>query len=788
MNLQGNKAEFHGDNGKIVLSACREGIYHIEYILDQYPQSPALESAAESLYSPEMLPQDAGSVNFLNAGETQKEFSFSLGSDLLVLRKKDGVLSVFHDEVRVHGGSIGSDDTVLPRYPLRVLGGTGDDTRARFNFKLDDNDRFYGLGDKTGGVNKRDHLYKMFNRDALGYRASFSDPLYKSIPFLLKHSTGQNSFSGLYFPVPRLHEVNLGRESAYFFTADINGGPFSYVIFTGDSAWDILEHFTWITGRPALPPLYTFGFLGSSMNYTEPDHADQLVTEYFDNIEKNSIPCEGFYFSSGYIKADNGERYTFEWNKKKFPDPQAALRKYRDRGYHIACNVKPGFLVTHPRYKELNEKGYFLKDSEGGSYKEYYWGNNASFIDFSNPEALSWWKQQLKEHFIDYGVSGIWNDNNELELEDQNLEAQKIRSLYPVQMSKASWDVYSETQPGKRPWVISRSGGIGLQKYARTWTGDNISDWESMKYNILMGLSLGLSGIPYYGHDIGGFFGDHPDAKQFIRWCQTAVFQPRFVIHSWNMDGRPTEIWSYPKHIDVLRELVELHYEFMPYIYNTAIEASMTGTPMERTLSLMFPEDSRIDPDCIHYMFGSDILVLSAVEEDEETVSCYLPAGTRWLDPNSGEYYTGGESVTIDYPYKGVRYLVKEGSVVATSPGCRKLDTGYFSSLSFSVVPAPSSIFSREYREDNGEDTLTDGSCSHYSIIVDFRNTQGIIEITRKGVSDTVPDKSRDIRLVLPEGFVFVSGDTETGVENGHNMCLEQMPEKLKLRFRSMED
>lgn len=777
MDFNDNSIIFTGTNGSIVLKSYRKGTYHIEYNMNDYTPGKELRDISENFYRDQLTKMDAEECPFILDKETDTEFIITCSNDKLVLGRADGLLTVYHKGDIVHGGIIGSADTVLPRFPMRVLGANGDKTRARFNFRMDDDDRFYGLGDKSGNLNKRGRRFRMDNRDALGYNASFTDPLYKSVPFFIKQNAKNDLYSGIFFPAASVNNIDLGLESCYFYSVEMTGGPFSYVVFTGDSTWDILERYTWLTGRPALPPLYTFGFLGSSMNYVEDDDADAKVHEYFDRIEKYNIPCEGFYFSSGFLRADNGERYTFRWNKKKFPDPKRSMEAFRERGYHIACNIKPGFLITHPKYDELDKKGYFIKDRDGGSYVEFYWGNNASFIDLVNPEALAWWKIQLKENFIDYSVSGIWNDNNELELEDEVLQAQKIRSTYPILMAKASFDLYSQLNPGKRPWVISRSGGAGIQKYARTWTGDNVSDYESMKYNQMMGLGLGLSGVPYYGHDIGGFFGSHPDTKQFIRWCQSAVFQPRFVIHSWNEDGNPTELWSYMDSIDILREIVVLHYVFMPYIYNLAIEASLTGKPMERSLSLVFPGDKNIDPDTIHYMFGDDILVLSAVEEDKDRVTCYLPKNTRWLNPGTGEILNGGEVYEIDYPYNGVGYLQKFGSAVVTSPGCRKLNTGIFPDLNISIIPEKHKTFTRFYTEDNGIDNFKKGSYNRYSIEVDYVNEVGIIKIIRLAKGCDLEVITREISIELPNAFCFTNSCD-------NRVVFDKVPRDFTLTFK----
>jgi alpha-glucosidase len=273
-------------------------------------------------------------------------------------------------------------------------------------------------------------------------------------------------------------------------------------------------------------------------------------------------------------------------------------------------------------------------------------------------------------------------------------------------------------------------------------------------------VGLGLSGIPFYGHDIGGFFGDHPDEKQFIRWCQSAVFQPRFVIHSWNEDGCPTELWTYRESIGVLKELVELHYEFMPYIYNVAIEASRRGKPMERPLALMFPRDFNIDPDSVHYMFGEDILVLSAVEENEDSVNCYLPEGCEWRENSTRKVYAGGQTVNFDFPYRGMRYLQRIGSIVTTAPGCRKLSSGFFPKLKMDIIPEKGEITKRTYIEDDGEKTLLEGSYKCYSLEIDYRIDRGCFSINRTD-SSTINETSGQLELLLHESYFFEeSGDS----------------------------
>jgi alpha-glucosidase len=459
---------------------------------------------------------------------------------LVVIEKKTGNVSFFHRGLAAQGAAIGNDDTVLPPSQALLVKENGHALPLfRFLFPLRDGDAFYGLGDKSGLPDRRNRRFRMFNRDALGYDAEISDPLYKSIPFFIKINRINNSCMGLYFPESLVEAFDFGRESLFYYKVEVKGGPAAYFVFLGNDYKDILYEYAEVTGFPALPPLYSFGFFGSSMNYVESNDAEKKILRYFDAIEKNGIPCEGMYLSSGYLKAGNGKRYSFLWNKRKFPDPAGFVKSLAARGYRLCMNIKPGILKSHPWYGEIHDRGLFITGKDGKACVEYYWGGEASFPDFSNPETVQWWKSRIKEAYLDNGCAGIWNDNNELELEDEELEAFKDKGLYPFKMTSASFEALKDARPEERPWIYSRSGCPGIQRLARTWTGDNYSDWKTLKFNQYQGWGLGLSCVPFYGHDLGGFFGPMPGRELLLRSCQTGVFQPRFVIHSWNEGGDP---------------------------------------------------------------------------------------------------------------------------------------------------------------------------------------------------------------------------------------------------------
>lgn len=688
--------------------------------------------------------------------ETPDGWAIKSGRMEVRIAKDHSSVSVFRDGILVHGGMAGGKDTVIPQSQFRLVGGR-DHMTGSFYFALDDNDMFFGLGDKAGKPDRRGKRFQMYNKDALGYDASFSDPLYKSIPFLLRFNRSNRICTGYFFASPCIDSFDLGKESPFYWSADICDGPFRFYLFTGENYRDVLAQYCGLTGLPALPPLFSFGYLGSSMNYVEAYDAQARIMKFFEDVEKHKIPCEGMYVSSGYLKSDEGLRHAFVWNSRKFPDPAKFIIDLRKRGYHLTFNIKPGILKTHPEYEELAEKGYLIKDNSGRPVVEYFWGGDASFIDFTNSEACSWWKSKLKSAYLDAGAEGIWNDNNEFEFSDPDLDIWRIRTVLPCLMARSSYEACIEKNPGKRPWIYSRSGYAGIQKYARTWTGDNSSNFKTLKYNQYQGIGMGLSGLPFVGHDLGGFYGPEPSPQLLVRCCQSAIFQSRFVIHSWRENDRPTEPWKFTEVFDAIKSALTDHYRHMPYIYNEAYHSSRTGEPLERMLLLEYPEDRNLGSDEQTFMFGRSVLKAPVLNPDQTEISVRFPDGDNWYSPKTGTLIPGGEQRTFPTPLDATWYFYRTASVIPLAEP-EKLTTGYFRDLTMLVLPGTGDgkeEFTYEYFEDDGESAITDNSHNIWRITVsyDVRTCTGSTRINLIHCGNSSTLKNRKVTIAFPEGF-----------------------------------
>lgn len=411
------------------------------------------------------------------------------------------------------------------------------------------------------------------------------------------------------------------------------------------------------------------------------------MQQFLDLCSTHSVPCSSFQMSSGYTSIGD-KRYVFHWNSSKFPDPKAFAAAYARAGLHLAANIKPCLLTDHPQYSHCREHGLFLVDSDTASpgpaapEVSMFWGAVGSHLDFTNPATAAWWRAQVTEKLLEMGIESTWNDNNEWHVDDECAQCHgfgtpmALRLLRPVQallMVRASLEAQLTHAPSRRPWLISRSGMPGTQRYAQTWSGDNYTSWHSLRYNVPMGLSLSLSGFFNTGHDVGGFAGPAPEPELLVRWVQNGVFHPRFTIHSWNtdLDGTPdntcNEPWMFPEVLPMVRAAIAFRYSLVPYLYHLLRRAAEEHEPMLRPLFLDHEHDERAWEASTDFLLGESLLVASVVDKGVTARQVYLPNnhGKGWWDwHDDGEWHCGGEAITLRAPLERCPLLARGGSLI----------------------------------------------------------------------------------------------------------------------------
>ncbi len=530
-------------------------------------------------------------------------------------------------------------------------------------------ERFYGLGETSGRLDKRGQRVTLRPVDALGYNAETGDPLYKHFPFYITCPPEIGACFGLFYDNLALTSFDLGREIDAFWgdfrSYRAEDGDFDYYLIAGENAQAVLDQFTALTGRPALTPDWALGYLGSTMSYTDAPDAQIQLRRFVDLCQEHAIPCSMFHLSSGYSTDDAGRRNIFTWNRSKIPDPTAMARYFHEAGIRLAANIKPHLLTTHPDYEQVRQLGGLIQDPDTGEpLLTMMWsggmGESApgAYIDFTSHAGYDWWKARIKEQLLAYGIGAIWNDNNEFELWDDEAVCAGFgqpfrlglgRPLQTLLMARASYEAVQEFAPGAPPYILTRSACPGVQRYAQSWSGDNFTSWHTLKWNIPMGLGMSLSGFPGYGHDIGGFAGPAPDPELFVRWVQCGIFLPRFTIHSWNSDGTINEPWMHPEVLPLIRQAIRLRYRLLPYLSSLMGEANAHGTPVMQPL-FMASDDGGALASEFEFMLGPDLLVAPIFEPGARDRTVYLPAGVRWRELTSGQWFDGGREATVDAP------------------------------------------------------------------------------------------------------------------------------------------
>ena len=546
---------------------------------------------------------------------------------------------------------------------------------------MDDNDCFYGFGEKGGRLNKNGELIRERATDALGYDPTGTDTLYKHVPFFIRLSRKTKKAVGLFYHNFYESVFNLGREKSNYWPRyaywQADGGDIDLFLIGGNSLKRIIDNYTLLTGRPALLPKRALGYQASSMYYAElAENSDAAILDFVETVREEGFPIDGFHLSSGYT-AFRDRRCVFHWNRRRFPNPEAFFCAMNEKSVQTVPNVKPGFLTEHPRYGEFQAKGVFLRDSKKPEEPALgrWWGGSGAFWDFTSPSARELWKKELTEHILKVGTDSVWNDNCEYDgildrdalasFDGEGGTAGQLKPVMSTLMCKVSGEAVTEHNPGARPYIVCRSGSAGIQKYAQTWCGDNFSSWETLRYNIPMITGMGLSGQPNEGADIGGFAGPAPDEELFLRWVQNGIFQPRFSIHSANSDNTVTEPWMYPGSEHLIREAMLLRYRFLPYLYSAEYEASRTGAPIMRALVYEFQEDERVWDESFDFLFGRDLLVANVLEPGAKDRTLYLPKGCRWYDWNDNyRCHEGGQTVTVPVTRETIPLFIREGAII----------------------------------------------------------------------------------------------------------------------------
>lgn len=568
-------------------------------------------------------------------------------------------------------------------------------------------ERVFGLGERTGSMNKRGQAFPIWNIDPHKGHNPKTEMMYTSIPFYLGLSNAEGNTYGVLIDHTGRTEMDIGKTDRTSVHMTIEGDSLVVYFLVGPKPWDVLRQYTELTGHMPLPPRWAIGHHQSRWSYASEQQVEQVASQ----MRARNHPCDGIWLDIDYM---DGYR-NFTWKHEAFPQPERMARDLHQQNLHLVTIIDPGTKIDEHYfvYQQGMEQDYFCRLENGEIFAGNVWPGASVFPDFSRSEVRAWWGDLYKT-LLDQGVDAFWNDMNEPALTDMmvlkdpaladtlrsdeqtnlspatksNTMADDVLHLgdrdqptgpdggptlhkffhnaYGMEMARATYEGLLRLRPGQRPFVLTRSGTAGVQRYAAIWTGDNTSQWTHIPMAITMCLNIGISGVSFVGVDIGGFW-DSTNGELLVRYAQLGALLPFCRNHNAinNVDQEP---WAFGEPIEsAYRAAIETRYRLMPYLYTLFQQAARSGAPIMRPLYYHYAQDEQACDVEDAFLVGETLLSAPVYEQGATSRRVYLPAGT-WIDFWNGKEYPGGGWSDIEAPLETWPLLIRGNSILPTGP------------------------------------------------------------------------------------------------------------------------
>ena len=528
---------------------------------------------------------------------------------------------------------------------------------------LDVDEYVYGLGERFTPFVKNGQVVEMWNEDG----GTASEIAYKNIPFYVT-----NKGYGILVDNEGDVAYEIASEKVERIQFSVEGERLDYYVISGKTPMGTVEKYTDLTGKPALPPAWSFGLWLTTSFTTNYDEA--TTSSFIQGMADRQIPLHVFHFDCYWM--DAYEWCNFEWDPATFPDPKGMLKRYHDRGLHICVWINPYIGQKSCLFKEGKENGYLVKKKDGSVWQTDLWQPGMALVDFTNPDAVAWYQGKLKT-LLDMGVDCFKTDFGErIPVKDimyfDHSDPVKMHNYYTYLYNQAVFELLERERGTGEAVLFARSATVGGQQFPAHWGGDCSASYVSMAETLRGGLSLSLGGFGFWSHDISGFESTAP-ADIYKRWCQFGLLSSHSRLHGSSSYRVP---WLFDDEAcEILKEFVNLKCRLMPYLYGQAVRSHTEGRPVLRPMVLDFPQDRACDTLDRQYMFGDSLLVAPIFKENGE-VQYYLPEGT-WYNLVTGAEVTGGKWQKETHNYHSLPLMVRPNSILPLGNNDQRPDYDY---------------------------------------------------------------------------------------------------------------
>ena len=534
---------------------------------------------------------------------------------------------------------------------------------------IDVDECIYGLGERYTPFVKNGQVVEMWNEDG----GTASEITYKNIPFYIT-----NKGYGVLLDNEGDAAYEIASEKVERLQFSVEGERLDYYVINGSTPKGTISKYTELTGKPALPPAWSFG-LWLTTSFTT-NYDEGTTSGFIQGMADRDIPLHVFHFDCYWMEAY--EWCNFTWDPKTFPDPAGMLKRYHDRGLKICVWINPYIGQKSPLFQEGMEHGYLIRKTNGDVWQTDMWQAGMGLVDFTNPDAAAWYQGKLKT-LLDMGVDCFKTDFGErVPVKDiayyDGSDPVKMHNYYTYLYNQAVFQLLERERGTGDAVLFARSATVGGQQFPAHWGGDCSATYPSMAETIRSGLSLACAGFGFWSHDISGFENTAP-ADIYKRWCQFGLLSSHSRLHGSSSYRVP---WLFDDEAcDVLRKFVKLKCALMPYLYRQAVKAHEEGIPMMRPMFVEFPEDRACEPLDKQYMLGDSLLVAPVFKESGE-VEYYLPEGV-WVNLLTGTTVKGGRWQKETHDYFSLPLMVRPGSIVAVGQESSRPDYDFADEVRF---------------------------------------------------------------------------------------------------------
>jgi alpha-glucosidase len=532
--------------------------------------------------------------------------------------------------------------------------------------KLQEGERFTGMGEALGNLDRRGTGITLNNTDTYKY-GDPRLPMYTSIPFYI--GLHHQQVYGLFYNNSYKSFFNFGLSTPGITSVNFEGGDADYFFMYDISVAKIIAHYTALTGRMQLPPLWSLGYHQSRCSY----YPQQKVEWLAQTFRNKKIPLDCIVLDADYQQGYQ----PFRVNKDRFPDMAGLAASLATMNIELTASVYPGVKIdsTYDSYNDGLKNDVFVKYADGSLFETAIAPLQIYLPDYTNAKTRTWWKNKMK-WMEDNGIHGYWNDMNEpaiggsylpdnllFDFDGHKANALEAKNVYGFQMARSSYEAAIQNGKGKRPFILTRSGFAGVQRYSAVWSGDNTASDEGLLSGVLLNNQMGLSGMPFVGPDLGGYIGDGTK-DLFKRWIEVGTFSP-FMRNHKEFNASANEPWSYGEEAEAIaKTYIGFRYRLMPYIYSAFYNAAQTGMPVARSLSINYPFNDKVYDNIYQYQFlFGDALLVAPVTTQEKVKKILLPAG-NWYNINTDEKIEGDTELAKEYPIYQLPLYAKESAII----------------------------------------------------------------------------------------------------------------------------